>query len=124
MTQEDKSEEYLQTAIITLPFVIIIEWVIGFGLWALYPHLGPRILLSIPFTIVGYGAFVYPIADLAGMRKLNTIGAIVYALLAVLFITLVALLVASYPHVPWVVLLGIVATMVASGFTCIYLYSA
>ena len=126
MTQEDKSLEYTLTSLTTFPFAILFAILFGFVAWSYNPHLGPRILLSIPFILIGYGAFVYPIADLAGMHKLNAIGAIVYTLLTTLFIIFVALLLASAPvhhvprHVHWMVIyatLGMSATIVASGYT-------
>jgi len=125
MTQ-DKSEEYLLTVIPTLPAAIIFALAIGFNVYAYNPQLGARILLSIPFILLGYGAFVLPIADLAGMHKLGTIGAVIYALLTVLYITLVTVLLEFYHdfHEQWVILyaaFGLVGVLVASGCTYICL---
>jgi len=114
--QEDKSEEYMLTGIQTFPFAIIFVLLFGFVV-------NIRILLSIPFVLIGYTAFVLPILDLVGMHKLNTIGAIVYALLTALYITLVAVLL-EYYNVQWIVLytaLGMVSVLGASGYTYIQL---
>lgn len=116
MTQEDKSEEYMLTALQTFPFAILFALAFGF-------MVNIRILLSIPFILIGYGAFVYPILDLAGMHKLNIIGAIVYALLTALYITLVTILLEFY-NAQWMALytgLGILGVIAASGCTYILL---
>jgi hypothetical protein len=117
MTQGDKSEEYMLMGIQTFPFAILFVLVFGFAV-------NIRILLSIPFVLIGYAAFVLPILDLAGMHKLNTIGAIVYALLITLYITLVAVLL-EYFNVQWRIVLytalGMVSVLGASGYTYIRL---
>lgn len=101
----------------TFPFAILFVLVFGFAV-------NIRILLSIPFVLIGYAAFVLPILDLAGMHKLNTIGAIVYALLITLYITLVAVLL-EYFNVQWRIVLytalGMVSVLGASGYTYIRL---
>jgi hypothetical protein len=116
MTQ-DKSEEYILMGMQTFPFAILFILVFGFAV-------NIRILLSIPFVLIGYGMIVLPILDLAGMHKLNTIGAIVYALLATLYITLVAVLL-EYYNVQWRIVLytafGMVSVIVASGYAYIRL---
>jgi len=107
----------------TFPFTIILVLLLGFIAYAYNPQLGARLLLSIPFILVGYGIIVLPILDLAGMHKLNTIGAIVYALLITLYITLVAVLL-EYYNAQWIVLytaLGMASIIVASGYTYIRL---
>jgi hypothetical protein len=122
MTQ-DKSEEYILIGIQTFTFAIILALLLGFIAYAYSPQLGARILLSIPFILVGYGIIVFPILDLAGMRKLNTISTIIYTLLTVLYITLVAVLL-EYYNVQWIVLytaLGMVSVIVASGYAYIRL---
>jgi small-conductance mechanosensitive channel len=116
MTQEDKSEDYMLTATATFPFAILFALAFGF-------MVNIRILLSIPFILIGYGIIILPILDLAGMHKLNTIGAIVYALLTALYITLVAILLEFY-NVQWMALytgLGILGVIAASGCTYILL---
>jgi hypothetical protein len=123
MTQEDKSEEYMLMGIQTFPFAIIFLLLFGFIAYAYNPQLGARLLLSIPFTLLGYGVIVFPILDLAGMHRLNTISAIIYALLAVLYTTLVVVLL-EYYNAQWIVLytaLGIASVIVASGYAYIRL---
>ena len=117
MAQEDKSEEYMLMGIQTFPFAIIFVLLFGFAV-------NIRILLSIPFVLIGYTAFVLPILDLAGMHKLNTTGAIVYALLITLYITLVAVLL-EYYNAQWRIVLytalGMVSVLGASGYAYIRL---
>ncbi len=123
MTQEDKSEEYILMGIQTFPFAIILVLLFGFIAYAYSSQLGARLLLSIPFILVGYGIIVLPILDLAGMHRLNTISIIMYALLTALYITLVAVLL-EYYNVQWIVLytaLGMVSIIVASGYAYIRL---
>jgi 4-amino-4-deoxy-L-arabinose transferase-like glycosyltransferase len=122
MTQ-DKSEEYLSTAIQAFPFTIIFILAIGSFAYAHNPQLGERILLSIPFVLAGYGVIVFPILDLAGMHKLSAISIIIYALLAILYATLVAVIIMFY-NVQWVMLytaLGLIAAAIAVGFAYILL---
>ena len=115
MTQEDKSEEYMLMGIQTFPFALIFVLLFGFAV-------NTRILLSIPFVLIGYAAFVLPILDLVGMHKLNTISAIVYALLTALYITLVAVLL-EYYNVQWRIVLytalGMVSVLGASCYAYI-----
>jgi hypothetical protein len=116
MTQEDKSEEYILMGIQTFPFAIIFALLFGFAV-------NTRILLSIPFILIGYGVIILPILDLAGMHRLNTISTIVYALLTALYITLVAVLL-EYYNMQWIVLytaLGMVSVIAASGYAYIRL---
>ncbi len=108
----------------TFPFAIILVLLFGFIAYAYSSQLGARLLLSIPFILVGYGIIVLPILDLVGMHRLNTIGAIVYALLITLYITLVAVLL-EYYNVQWRIVLytalGMVSVLGASGYTYIRL---